>query len=133
MITARTLAEKVEWLEQRWGTAGKAWDHWEALVDEFVDYDPADLQAVLDAWFTEGNKFPPRPAEVMAKLRGRTGSRAVLPPPDQCKHPEPFGFDETPEGRVCRCRLCGTEWVSGSVLTPLEGAELQGRPPAVVA
>ena len=121
MIFPKDVASAVNWMEARWGNAGSAWESWQEFAVDFEPYDLKEFRRVLEEAFVGGEKFPPKPGQVIARLRG--SGQVVEYSPESCKHPEPWGFDVLENhDREVFCRLCGYSWVvpPSGVLTERE-------------
>lgn len=129
MITPNNMRDAIVFMEARWGhMAGKAWEGWEDYYADFEPYDNDDLAAALVAWFSGGNKFAPKPSELLAALIEKTYQRAPANPelrdPTTCEHPTPWAFSIEPDGRrEVLCRYCHATWFSEHVMTAVEEAE----------
>lgn len=105
------LAEAVAWLESRWGFQ-KVWGSWQDVYEDFAPYSAGALKDALHSWFREGNKFAPKPSELVSAVAVASNRRI------EAGVDEPFDRDclgnhrwsaplPLDDDRRCWCVLCG--------------------------
>lgn len=107
MMTNTALREAVDFIDSRWGH-DKAWDNWADFYEEFSPFTNGAVRQALHEWFRAGNRFGPKPAELLkavAEVQRRRIEQGVDEIPTICvDHVWALPFFHEKEAKVCvRC------------------------------
>lgn len=112
-MNATDIGRAVNWMESRWGHQA-AWKDWEELWLDFSVYSAGALMQALNEWYRSGQKFAPKPSELLRSVgevqRRRIERGEDLPLELPCEShvwSDPLPFDDD-RHRVCvRCGESG--------------------------
>lgn len=75
-MNATELARGVDWMTTRWGPQ-PAWKEWDRFWTDFAPFTPGALMQTLSEWYQAGEKFAPKPAELLKAVTETARRRHV--------------------------------------------------------